>query len=128
VQENYASNIREYGYLNTLLDFAFGFLEKSRGKLLDATKINIRSYETGLADSRQADIEWLLVHLYFLAAKHLATLTKAWWIDSKKRIKGPVEVWTAKYVRLFHLAFTASRGYILTILSDIATRYRRLLE
>lgn len=82
------------------MEFTFGFLERSHGKLVDASKINIRSYEPGQTDSPREEIERLLVHLYYLAAKFLPTLTKNWWIDSKKRIKGPVETWTQKYVSL----------------------------
>jgi len=64
---------------------------------VDASKIDIRSFEPGLADSPE-EIDSLLVHLYFLAAKFLPTLTKNWWIDSENRVKGPVETWTQKYI------------------------------
>ena len=64
---------------------------------MDASKIDIRSFEPGLADSPE-EMDSLLVHLYFLAAKFLPTLTKNWWIDSENRVKGPVETWTQKYV------------------------------
>jgi E3 ubiquitin-protein ligase listerin len=86
--------------MNPLLEFTFGFLERSHGKLVDASKMDIRLYEPGQAETRREDMEWLLVHLYFLAAKFLPTLTKNWWIDSKKRIKGPVETWTQRFVSL----------------------------
>lgn len=93
------SNIKEHGSLNPLLDFAFDFLQKSHGKLLDASKFNISSFEPDESKSAEKETQWLLVHLYFLSLKYLANLTKTWWIDSKKRIKGPVESWTEKYVR-----------------------------
>ncbi|KAL1963884.1 hypothetical protein VTN77DRAFT_7690 [Rasamsonia byssochlamydoides] len=98
VQENYVSNIKEHGSLNPLLDFTFDFLQKSHGKLLDASKFDIRSFEPDESDSAKKETQWLLVHLYFLSLKYLANLTKTWWIDSKKRIKGPVESWTEKYI------------------------------
>ncbi|KAL1988798.1 hypothetical protein VTN96DRAFT_7682 [Rasamsonia emersonii] len=98
VQESYLSNIKEHGSLNPLLDFIFDFLQKSHGKLLDASKFNIRSFEPDESESAEKETQWLLVHLYFLSLKYLANLTKTWWIDSKKRIKGPVESWTEKYI------------------------------
>jgi hypothetical protein len=84
--------------LNPLLDFTFDFLQKSHGKLLDASKFDSRAFEPDESDSFEKETQWLLVHLYFLSLKHLSILTKNWWIDSKKRIKGPVEAWTEKYV------------------------------
>ncbi|KAL2006708.1 hypothetical protein VTN00DRAFT_9376 [Thermoascus crustaceus] len=98
VQENYASSIKENDILNPLLEFAFDFLQKSHGKLVDASKFDVRSFEPGASDSSEKETQWLLVHLYFLSLKHLANLTKTWWIDSKKRIKGVVEMWTEKFI------------------------------
>ena len=94
------SNIKEHDTFPPLLDFMFDFLQKSHGKLLDASKFDIRSFEPDESDSAEKETQWLLVHLYFLSLKYLANLTKNWWIDSKKRTKGPVESWTEKYVSL----------------------------
>ncbi|KAL5364697.1 hypothetical protein BJX96DRAFT_168501 [Aspergillus floccosus] len=98
VQENYASSIKENDVLIPLLEFMFDFLQKSDGKMVDASRFDIRTFEPDEADSLEKEIQWLLVNLYFLCLKHLANMTKSWWIDSKKRIKGPVETWTEKYV------------------------------
>jgi E3 ubiquitin-protein ligase listerin len=100
VQEGYASSIKDHGILNPFLDFTFKFLQTSNGKLIDASKYNIRSFEFDCSDSAEKEIQWLLVHLYFLSLKHVANLTKAWWIDSMNRIKGSVETWTEKFVSL----------------------------
>ncbi|EAU39241.1 conserved hypothetical protein [Aspergillus terreus NIH2624] len=98
VQENYASSVKENDVLIPLLEFMFDFLQKSDGKMVDASRFDIRRFEPDEAESLEKEIQWLLVNLYFLCLKHLANMTKSWWIDSKKRIKGPVETWTEKYV------------------------------
>ncbi|GAD98073.1 RING zinc finger protein [Paecilomyces variotii No. 5] len=98
VQENYATNIKDNGSLIPLLEFTFDFLQKSHGKLTDASKFDVRFFEPYESETSEKEIQWLLVHLYFLSLKHLPNITKAWWIDSKKRIKGPVEEWTEKFI------------------------------
>ncbi|KAG2415147.1 hypothetical protein HFD88_006338 [Aspergillus terreus] len=98
VQENYASSVKENDVLIPLLEFMFDFLQKSDGKMVDASRFDIRRFEPDEAESLEKEIQWLLVNLYFLCLKHLANMTKSWWIDTKKRIKGPVETWTEKYV------------------------------
>ncbi|KAF9890319.1 hypothetical protein FE257_005985 [Aspergillus nanangensis] len=98
VQENYVASIKENDVLIPLLEFMFDFLQKSHGKMVDASKFDIRSFELDQSETPEQDIQWLLVHLYFLCLKHLANMTKNWWLDTKKRIKGPVETWTERYV------------------------------
>ncbi|KAL4806594.1 hypothetical protein BDV18DRAFT_137864 [Aspergillus unguis] len=98
LQEQYASNIKEHDVLPSLLEFMFEFLQKGHGKLVDVSKLDIRSFDLDQSESYEKEIQWLLVHLYFLCLRHLANLTKAWWIDAKKRIKGPVETWTEKSI------------------------------
>lgn len=76
------------------------------------SKFDIRSFEPDQSDTAEKETQWLLVHLYFLSLKHLANMTKSWWIDTKKRIKGPVEAWTEKFVRSppeMHTVFLRSR-------------------
>lgn len=68
---------------------------------MDASKFNIRSFEPDESETAEKEIQWLLVHLYFLSLKYLSNITKAWWLDTKKRIKGPVEAWTEKFVSVF---------------------------
>ncbi|KAE8336618.1 hypothetical protein BDV24DRAFT_109510 [Aspergillus arachidicola] len=98
VQENYVSSIKENDVLIPLLEFTFDFLQQSHQKMVDASKFDIRSFELDQSESQEKEIQWLLVHLYFLCLKHLANMTKSWWIDTKKRTKGPVEAWTEKYI------------------------------
>ncbi|KAJ6145689.1 hypothetical protein N7470_009584 [Penicillium chermesinum] len=98
VQEYYATNIKENNVLIPLLEFTFDFLQKSQGKLVDASKFDLQSFEPDQSESAEKEIQWLLVNLYYLCLKHLANMTKNWWIDTHKRIKGPVEAWTEKYI------------------------------
>ncbi|KAG5301557.1 leucine carboxyl methyltransferase [Histoplasma ohiense] len=98
VQESYVSNIKENDCLNPFLEFTFDFLQYPHGKLIDASKFDIRSFSLDESDPAQKETQCLLVHLYYLCLKYLPNLTKVWWIDSKKRVKGQVETWTEKYI------------------------------
>ncbi|KAJ6032053.1 hypothetical protein N7540_002785 [Penicillium herquei] len=98
VQEHYATNIKENNVLIPLLEFMFKFLQKSQGKLVDASKLEIQSFEPDNSENAEKETQWLLVHLYYLCLRHLANMTKNWWIDTQKRIKGPVETWTERYI------------------------------
>ncbi|KAN0079467.1 hypothetical protein V8E54_004681 [Elaphomyces granulatus] len=95
VQQSYSSQIKEHGSLNQFLEFAFEFLQGDSGKLINASIFEIRSFELHLSER---EIPQLFVHLYFLSLKYLPNLTKTWWIDSKKRFKGPIEAWTRKFI------------------------------
>ncbi|KAJ5331625.1 hypothetical protein N7476_001408 [Penicillium atrosanguineum] len=98
VQEYYTASIKENDILIPLLEFTFDFLQKSHGKIADASKLDVLSFEPDQSETAEKETEWLLIHLYYLCLRHLANMTKNWWIDTKKRIKGPVEAWTEKYV------------------------------
>ncbi|KAJ5987519.1 hypothetical protein N7451_011884 [Penicillium sp. IBT 35674x] len=98
VQEYYAENIKENNILIPLLEFMFKFLQKSQNKIVDASKFEVRSFEPDNSESAEKETQWLLVHLYYLCLKHLANMTKNWWIDTQKRIKGPVESWSEKHI------------------------------
>ncbi|KAJ5131164.1 Zinc finger RING-CH-type [Penicillium bovifimosum] len=98
VQEYYSTNIRENNILIPLLEFTFDFLQRSHGKMIDASKLDIQSFEPDQCESAEKETQWLLVHLYYLCLRYSGNMTKNWWIDTKKRIKGPVEAWTEKYI------------------------------
>jgi E3 ubiquitin-protein ligase listerin len=121
VQENYAENIKENQNLAPLLEFTFDFLQKAHGKLIDASKFEIRSWEP-TDEPGEKDTQWLLIHIYYLALRHLSTFTKNWWIDSQKRIKGPVEIWTEKYVSIA-IVLTGNNLYSQLTAIDITIYY-----
>jgi hypothetical protein len=66
--------------------------------MIDASKLDIQTFEPDQCESAEKETQWLLVHLYYLCLRYTGNMTKNWWIDTKKRIKGPVEAWTEKYV------------------------------
>lgn len=100
VRQRYSANIKEHECLPPLLEFMFDFLQGQRDKPIDASKFAIRTFEPEQSESVEKETQCLLMHLYYLCLRYLPNLTKAWWMDSKKRVKGPIETWTEKYVSL----------------------------
>lgn len=98
--------------MTPLLEFTFDFLQKSHGKIVDASKFDIQNFEPDQSDNAEKETQWLLIHLYYLCLRHLANMTKNWWIDTKKRIKSPVESWTEKHVSEAEPQFTPARQKI----------------
>jgi hypothetical protein len=98
VRTDYVYLIKEGNYLPSLLTFFFDFLGHATGKLVDASKFPITTYTLDSQESSEKDIQSFVIHLYYLCLVHLPTVTKPWWIDSKKRVKGPIETWTQKFV------------------------------
>lgn len=98
MQENYVASIRENDSLILLLQFMFDFLQQTHGKIVDASKFDVRNFEPDQSENAEKETQWLLIHLYFLCLRHMANMTKNWWIDASKRIKGPVEAWSEKHV------------------------------
>lgn len=80
----------------------FDFLQKADGKIIDPSKFAIPSFEPDESETAEKETQWLLVHLYYLCLRNLANMTKNWWIDARKRVKGPVEGWTEQYVSLIN--------------------------
>lgn len=102
-----------------LLEFTFDFLQKAHGKIIDPTKFDIQSFQPDESENAEKETQWLLVHLYYLCLRHLANMTKNWWIDTKKRVKGPEEGWTERYVS-FHKLETDSLPKV--IIANIVSR------
>lgn len=98
----------------------FDFLQQSHGKIVDASKFDIRNFEPDQSETAEKETQWLLIHLYFLCLRHMANVTKNWWIDTKKRTKGPVEAWTEKYVSNITIFF-----FPLLIVTDYRPRSHR---
>ncbi|KAL8716049.1 MAG: hypothetical protein Q9225_006265 [Loekoesia sp. 1 TL-2023] len=99
VKTDYVSNVKEGSYINGLLSLASDLLITSRTRPVDASKFDIESYTLNSEDVPEKDAQWLLIHLYYLALKHLPTLAKAWWRDNTSRqTQLPVESWTEKYI------------------------------
>ncbi|KAI9877231.1 MAG: hypothetical protein M1830_004467 [Pleopsidium flavum] len=99
VKADYVENIKKGTYLVGLLDFTFDFLGHSMNKPADASRFDIISYTPDMEESPQKDAQWLLIHLYYLALRHLPTLSRTWWMACQNRQTVlAVEVWTEKYI------------------------------
>lgn len=99
VKADYTVHLKEGDYLNGLLSLIFDFLGHSRGKPIDASKFDITSYQLGIEESPVRDVQWLLIHLYYLCLKRTPALTKTWWTECKSRQTViNMESWTEKYV------------------------------
>jgi E3 ubiquitin-protein ligase listerin len=98
VKNDYIDSIKEGDYLPSLLAFTFDFLGHATGKSIDASKFPIVSYALDAQETSEKDIQSLVIHLYFLCLVHVPIITKTWWIDSQKRVKGPIETWTQKFI------------------------------
>jgi len=99
VKNDYAESIKEGGYVNNFLNFAFEFLGHSRGKPIDVSKFDITTYTLDILDSPLKDTQWFLTHLYYLCLINLPTLSKTWWLECKSRQTSiSVESWTSKSI------------------------------
>ncbi|KAI5291407.1 hypothetical protein KEM54_004942 [Ascosphaera aggregata] len=97
VKKQFTAIIKEEGLIPELLNFTYDFLQQGNGKLVDASKFDIRNFALDQSSSDENEAKWFAIHLYYLSLRHLPNLTTLWWSESKNRIKGPVEVWTEKY-------------------------------
>lgn len=99
LKADYISSLKDGTYLNGLLTLASEFLITSRSKPVEATKFNIGSYVEDPSASPEKDTQHFLTHLYYLALKHVPTLSKNWWRDSTSRqTQIALESWTEKYI------------------------------
>ncbi|KAI5289013.1 hypothetical protein KEM52_000945 [Ascosphaera acerosa] len=97
VRDKYAQIIKQHGFLEGLLDYIYEMLQTPTGKLVDASKFDIRHFEVNQSASEERELQWFAIHLYYLCLRYLPSLTTAWWSDSKNRVKGPVEAWTENH-------------------------------
>jgi E3 ubiquitin-protein ligase listerin len=105
VRSDYNDILKSEQYLSPLLDFLFDALGHSSARPLnlDRSQLStqlIQAYDAkageDLPDER--NLEWLLVHLWYMCLKYAPTLAKNWWIDCKSRqTRVVVESWTEKY-------------------------------
>lgn len=101
VKEDYAESLKDGTYLKGLLDFAVNFLITTRSRPVDASKFDTKTYMPNTQESPEKDVQWLLIHLYYLCLRYLPTPSKAWWLDNPSRATViAVEKWTETYVRI----------------------------
>lgn len=109
MKEQFTAQIKERGFVPLFLNLIYEFLQLPNGKLIDASKMDIRGFEFDQSVSEEAEAKWFAVHLYYLCLKHLPSLATSWWNESKNKIKGPIEAWTEKYVSKVNLVKLKNR-------------------
>ncbi|KAK7981568.1 hypothetical protein PG988_003806 [Apiospora saccharicola] len=105
LRSDYADILKSENYIGPLMEFTFDVLGHSAANGLNLDKENltvehITSYDIKLAETEmeEKNMQWLLVHLFYLVLKYVPGLFKAWWIDCRsKQTKIAVESWVAKY-------------------------------
>ncbi|EXJ67710.1 uncharacterized protein A1O5_09056 [Cladophialophora psammophila CBS 110553] len=97
LREFYATDIKEKGILGDLLDFVCDICRISSNRAIDASKINIKSFERGTDETDEQEEQHLAMHLYYCCLLFLPGLTRSWFIEQKNRVKSPLESWTQKY-------------------------------
>ncbi|KAI0186040.1 hypothetical protein EV127DRAFT_514722 [Xylaria flabelliformis] len=105
VRSDYAENLKAENYIGPLLNFTFDALGHSAAHELNLdragfTAEDIRYYNLKLAESEseERNMQWLLIHLYYLVLKFVPGLFKAWHMGCRsKQTRIAVEGWMAKY-------------------------------
>ncbi|KAH6658918.1 hypothetical protein BKA67DRAFT_665755 [Truncatella angustata] len=105
VRGDYADNLKNANYIGPLMNFTFDVLGHSAAHGLNLDRANftveqIRDYDLKLAESEteERNMQWLLIHLYYLVLKFVPGLFKSWHTDCRsKQTKIAVEDWMVKY-------------------------------
>ncbi|KAK4465790.1 hypothetical protein QBC42DRAFT_293860 [Cladorrhinum samala] len=105
VRSDYSENLKQGGHLGPLLGFLSDVLGHALARALDLDKEgftpdHIRSYSIDLADSEPAerDMNWLLIHLFYLVLKYIPGLFKTWYLDCpSKQTKNTMQSWMGKF-------------------------------
>ncbi|OAG36507.1 hypothetical protein AYO21_09314 [Fonsecaea monophora] len=93
----YTTDIKENATLGGLLDLICDLCRITSSRPLDASKIDIRSFELDRDETDEQEQQHLAVHLYYCCLLYLPGLTRSWFIEQKNRIKSPLESWTQRY-------------------------------
>ncbi|KAK4125765.1 hypothetical protein N657DRAFT_277799 [Parathielavia appendiculata] len=105
VRSDYTDNLKSGKHLDPLLHFLADVLGHALARALDLDKEgftaeHIRSYSIDLADSEPAerDMNWLLIHLFYLILKYIPGLFKMWYLDCpSKQTKNTIQVWMERF-------------------------------
>lgn len=105
VRNDYTLTLKSEKYIAPLLGFISDVLGHSTANALNLDKERfdssfIRSYDLKEAETEREErnMQWLLVHLYYLCLKFTPQLVKDWWIDCpSKQTRIAIESWTAKH-------------------------------
>ncbi|KAH6894594.1 hypothetical protein B0T10DRAFT_257700 [Thelonectria olida] len=105
IRNDFSENLKTDNTLSPLLDFMFDVLGHSAAHPLKLEKVNleaqhIRDYDVKLAESEpeEKNMQWLLVHLFYLTLKFTPGLFRTWYLDCRsKQTRIAVESWATKY-------------------------------
>ena len=105
VRSDYATQLKTENLISPLLDFLFDVLGHSENDPLNLdragiTSDKIREYnvEIAQAEIEEKDMNWLLVHIYYMCLEYTPGLVKNWFVDCKsKQTRLAVESWTEKH-------------------------------
>lgn len=105
IRNDFTENLKTENYAAPLLEFMFDVLGHSAAHPLNLDKANITAehiidYDVKIADSEleEKNMQWLLVHLFYLTLKFIPALFRTWYLDCRsKQTRIAVESWTAKF-------------------------------
>ncbi|KAK0726547.1 hypothetical protein B0T21DRAFT_350664 [Apiosordaria backusii] len=105
VRSDYTENLKKDDHLGPLLGFLADVLGHALARAIDLDKEgftpeHVRSYSIDLADSEPAerDMNWLLIHLFYLILKYVPGLFKAWYLDCpSKQTKVAIQSWMGRF-------------------------------
>ncbi|KAK4226614.1 E3 ubiquitin-protein ligase listerin [Podospora fimiseda] len=105
VRTDYTENLKQSNHLGPLLGFLSDVLGHALARALDLDKEkfspeHIRSYSIDLAESEPAerDMNWLLIHLFYLVLKYIPGLFKTWYLDCpSKQTKNTMQTWMGRF-------------------------------
>ncbi|KAL1859480.1 hypothetical protein Daus18300_009625 [Diaporthe australafricana] len=105
LREDYTEQLKTSGAINPLMEFTVDVSGHSAAHAINLDKVgftaeDIQDYDVKVGDSLpdEKNMQWLLVHLFYLSLKYVPGLFKSWFIDCRSRqTKNAVEPWTAKW-------------------------------
>ena len=102
VRAKYIENLKEGDYVESLLQMVFVVLNMHHGgKLVDVSQFEIDRFDVDEDDSEDPgrNLQWLIVHVYYLALNHLPSICRSWWFEIRNRqLSIAVESFTQKFV------------------------------
>ncbi|KAI1330876.1 hypothetical protein F5Y16DRAFT_318733 [Xylariaceae sp. FL0255] len=102
---DYNESLKTENYIGPLMDFMFDVLGHSAARGINLERANfesehIRHYDLRLAESEpeERNMQWLLIHIFYLVLKYVPGLFKTWYLDCRsKQTKIAVEAWMTRY-------------------------------
>ncbi|POS74868.1 hypothetical protein DHEL01_v206744 [Diaporthe helianthi] len=105
LREDYTEQLKTLAAISPLMEFTVDVLGHSAAHAINLDKagfssFDIQDYDIKVGDSlpEEKNMQWLLIHLFYLSLKYVPGLFKTWFIDCKSRqTKNAVEPWTERW-------------------------------